>query len=391
MLTLFVIGIIVLVGPAYGERKSCEEKRYNVVCNLASWSVYREEEGAFNISYIIPSYCTHIVYTFAGLNLGGGIDSLDYYNDINAYKGYQKIVELKEENPCLKVLLAIGGWNEGSEKYSLMAEESETRVAFADSALRFLVHFGFDGLDVDWEYPTMRGGVPEDRTNFVLLLQALRDKFKRRNKILSIAISGSPSVIQAAYDMAPICEVCDFVSLMGYDYSVRDKTSVDGPLYSEPVMRSESIDGAISYIRKSGCPLEKINLGISTMAKTYTLKPGATASINTGIVVQGPGRAGPFTKYAGALGYNELCAMLTDSKGKTAFLRNVGVKVVVIGDQWITYDDRETVGIKTEYVKQKKLGGVMFWTIDTDDFIGDCFNQAYPMVLAANKVFGYVV
>lgn len=36
-----------------------------------------------------------------------------------------------------------------------MAEAEETREAFADSALRFLAHFGFDGLDVDWEYPTM--------------------------------------------------------------------------------------------------------------------------------------------------------------------------------------------------------------------------------------------
>ncbi|EAT34366.1 AAEL013385-PA [Aedes aegypti] len=391
MVLILTIGLFVLVSPAFGATKTCEEKHYNVICNLASWSVYREGEGAFNISYIIPSYCTHIVYTFAGLNLGGGIDSLDYHNDINVHKGYQRIIELKEENPCLKVLLAIGGWNEGSEKYSLMAEAEETREAFADSALRFLAHFGFDGLDVDWEYPTMRGGVPEDRENFVLLLKALREKFRHRNKILSTAISGSTSVIQAAYDMPAICEVVDFVSLMGYDYSVKDKTSVDGPLYSEPIMRSESIDGAISYIRKSGCPLAKINLGISTMAKTYTLKPGATASVNTGSAIQGPGRAGPFTKSVGVLGYNELCTMLADSKGKMAFLRNVGVKVTVQGDQWITYDDGDTVEIKATYVKQKGLGGVMFWTIDTDDFIGDCYNEAYPLLLAANKVFGYVV
>lgn len=239
--------------------------------------------------------------------------------------------------------------------------------------------------------PFQRGGIPEDRQNFVLLLQKLREKFRHRNKILSTAISGSPSAIQAAYDMPAICETVDFVSLMGYDYSVRDKTSVDGPLYSEPVMHSESIDGAISYIRKSGCPLDKINLGISTMAKTFTLKPGATASVNSGMVVQGPGRAGPFTKNVGVLGYNELCEMMKDGKWKMAFLRNVGVKVAVQGDQWVTYDDGETVAIKSKYVKEKGLGGVMFWTIDTDDFNGDCNNEAYPMVLAANKEFGYVV
>ncbi|XP_053687181.1 probable chitinase 2 [Sabethes cyaneus] len=365
-------------------------KPYNVVCYFASWSVYREGAGAFNISYIIPSYCTHLVYTFAGLNLAGGVDSLDYYNDINVNKGYAKIVELKEENPCLKVILAVGGWNEGSEKYSLMAESEETRNAFADHALRFLVHFGFDGLDLDWEYPTTRGGLPEDRENFVLLLETLRDKFQHRKKLLTIALSGSTSVIEQAYNIKALCEILDFINLMGYDYGLKTKTSVDAPLYPDQTTRSESIDGAISLIRKSGCPLTKINLGIPTVAKTYTLKPEAAGRATPGADVQGQGRAGPFTKNAGTLGFNELCAMMEESKWNIKPLRNVGVKIAVLKDQWVTYDDRETVAEKTQYAKDKGLGGVMFWTVDTDDFHGDCYNEAYPLLLAANKIFKYV-
>ena len=62
---------------------------------------------------------------------------------------------MKEHNPCLKVLIAIGGWNEGSEKYSLLAETEESRNEFAEQAMRFMVYYGFDGLDIDWEYPTL--------------------------------------------------------------------------------------------------------------------------------------------------------------------------------------------------------------------------------------------
>lgn len=52
--------------------------------------------------------------------------------------------------------LAIGGWNEGSANYSRMAADSERRKRFVKSALEFVLKYNFDGLDLDWEYPTQR-------------------------------------------------------------------------------------------------------------------------------------------------------------------------------------------------------------------------------------------
>ena len=69
--------------------------------------------------------------------------------------------------------LAIGGWNEGSEKYSEMAADPVSRRTFARSALSFIRRHKFDGLDLDWEYPGKRGGKPEDRENFILLIKDL--------------------------------------------------------------------------------------------------------------------------------------------------------------------------------------------------------------------------
>ncbi|XP_055604600.1 probable chitinase 2 [Uranotaenia lowii] len=379
----------ILILPYSVIAEICNKKSYNVVCYLASWSVYREGKGAFNVSYVVPDYCTHLVYTFAGLNLAGGIDSLDYYNDINVNKGYEKIVELKEDNPCLQIMLAVGGWNEGSEKYSLMAESEDTRKLFADQALKFLSHFGFDGLDLDWEYPTQRGGIPEDRENFVLLLEELKEKFQRRKKLLTVAIGGSTQLIQQAYNVSALCSFLDFVNLMGYDYKIKDKTSLDAPIYPEAGQRTESIDEAVAYLRKNGCPPSKIVLGITTMAKTYTLRPGNVATFNTGVTVQGPGKPGPFTKSAGSLGYNELCEQIITNKWSTKILPMAGVMVGYHGDQWATFEDAKTVGMKARYVRDKGLGGIMFWTVDTDDFHGDCNNEAYPLLLAANRVFGY--
>ncbi|XP_049296118.1 probable chitinase 2 [Anopheles funestus] len=393
-LQLLGIGAIVLwsCGALVYGATECPKKPYRVVCYLASWSNYREGSGSFNISYIVPDHCTHLVYTFAGLNIGGGIDSLDYYNDINVNKGYSKVVALKEENPCLKVLLAIGGWNEGSEKYSLMAERESTREAFADQTLRFLVHYGFDGLDIDWEYPTMRGGIPEDRENFILLVQALRSKFAPRKKLLTAAISASKEILQSGYDLPKLCQELDFINLMTYDYSSDVKAALDAPLYGDS-STGETIDTTITYVSKSGCPMVKFSLGITTHAKTYTVVPSRLMA--PGINAVGPGAPGRYTRSAGSLGYNEVCEMLKPNgtspiQWVIKSMAQNAVKYAYRDDQWLTFDGVETIGTKVKYAMDKKLGGIMFWTIDTDDFQGDCHNEAYPLLQTALRMLGYV-
>ena len=67
---------------------------------------------------IDPGMCTHLIYSFAGLdNQTLEIVSLDPGADIDE-GGYRNVIALKEKNPDLKVMLAVGGWVEGVEKYS---------------------------------------------------------------------------------------------------------------------------------------------------------------------------------------------------------------------------------------------------------------------------------
>ena len=102
--------------------------------------------------------CTHLIYSFAGLE-GNKIVSLDSELDIEQ-GGYKEALALKEQNPDLKVMIAIGGWNEGVKRYSKMASTKANRAEFVESVVEFIKEHGFDGLDVDWEYPgdTDRGG-----------------------------------------------------------------------------------------------------------------------------------------------------------------------------------------------------------------------------------------
>ena len=84
---------------------------------------------------------------------------------------YERFNALKKRNPNLKTLLAVGGWNMGSAPFTKMVATAESRQDFADHSLTFLKSRGFDGLDLDWEYPANRGSPPEDKKRLTLLVK----------------------------------------------------------------------------------------------------------------------------------------------------------------------------------------------------------------------------
>lgn len=69
---------------------------------------------------------------------------LEFYIQFNA---------LKERKPGLKTYLAVGGWAAGGQVFSNMARFPGTRKAFIESTLEVMDIYGFDGIDIDWEYP----------------------------------------------------------------------------------------------------------------------------------------------------------------------------------------------------------------------------------------------
>lgn len=102
-----------------------------MVCYYGSWAVYRPGDGKFPVEEIDPFLCTHLIYGFAGLGHDNRIRSLDSWNDLKDNYGKGAFLRfttgLKAKNPKLKTIIAIGGWNEGSMKYSAMAETASSR------------------------------------------------------------------------------------------------------------------------------------------------------------------------------------------------------------------------------------------------------------------------
>ncbi|PVD35636.1 hypothetical protein C0Q70_02599 [Pomacea canaliculata] len=144
--------------------------RYRRVCYYTNWSQYRKEEGKFLPANIDPFLCTHLVFAFAKVDNRWQLAPYEW-NDIQYPYLYRQFNDLKKKNPHLKTLLAVGGWTHGSGPFTQMVRDQSNRRIFLDHAVQYLRTHGFDGLDLDWEYPANRGSPPEDKDNFSYLIK----------------------------------------------------------------------------------------------------------------------------------------------------------------------------------------------------------------------------
>ena len=100
--------------------------------------------------------------------------------------------------------------------------------------------YNFDGLDLDWEYPTQRGGEPSDREAFVKLVQELRELFAPEGLMITAAVGAGPAVFHTAYNFPALAPNLDYFHVMTYDYhGIWDKkTGANSPLHGDVSMVS---------------------------------------------------------------------------------------------------------------------------------------------------------
>lgn len=372
----FILGLslVALIVPVVNAEK-------NLICYYGTWATYRNGLGRFAVEHIDPFLCTHLIYSFVGININGTIAVLDAWLDLEDNWGLgtmRKFNDLKKVNPKLRTLVAVGGWNEGSRKFSTVAQSALLRTRFARDAAQFCETHGFDGLDIDWEYPGQRDGDPTtDRENFVHLLAELKFEFSRRGLLLTAAVAAAESSASISYDIPRIEKYLDQINLMTYDLhgSWDPVTGHNAPLYPGPhdvtvLQQQLNLQSCIHYWLRQGVPSRKLNLGVPLYGRTFTLRSASENGI--GAPVSGPGRGGPYTYESGFLGYNEICEKLQFEKWNHCWDSNQQVPFAYSGNQWVGYDDPESVSLKSDFIKRYELAGGMVWSIETDDFHGKC-------------------
>lgn len=262
-----------------------------------------------DVEAIDPNLCTHVIYTFVGLTWEGQVNILDNENEI-VLKALERFAALRTKNPSLKVMVAMGGWNEGSTVYSHVASSSSLRTAMVNSVVAFLQKYNFDGFDLDWEYPGMRGGAATDKANFIELLKLFRQRFDQLGYILTAAVGASNDHINQAYDVKNMVKYLHHILLMTYDLrgTWDGVTGVNAPLYSSnlesAVFASLNVDAIVKSWMANGATAESLVLGIPLYGRSYTLSSATNNKL--GASTTGPGKPGKYTQEPGLLSYLEV-------------------------------------------------------------------------------------
>lgn len=294
--------------------------------------------------------------------------------------------------------MAIGGWNDSAgDKYARLVRNAQARDRFVRHAIDFIEKYGFDGLDLDWEYPVCwqvdcKKGTDDEKQGFTALVWELSHAFRPKGLLLSAAVSPNKKVIDAGYDVAELSKYLDWIAVMAYDYHGQwDKqTGHVAPMYKHPDgMDTFNANFSINYWIANGADRKKLVMGMPMYGQSFSLAQNTDYHLNA--PTYGGGQAGEATRARGFLAYYEICAyirqrgwnVVRDAKGRMgpfAYLR----------DQWVSFDDAPMIRHKSEYVKAMGLGGAMIWALDLDDFKNDCGCESYPLLKTINRVLrGY--
>lgn len=369
---------------------------YKVVCYFTNWAWYRQGGGKFLPEDIDDQLCSHIVYGFAVLNREKlTIQPHDSWADLDN-KFYERVVAFRKKG--VKVTVAIGGWNDSAgDKYARLVRSAAARERFIRHVMDFIEKYGFDGLDLDWEYPVCwqvdcKKGTPDEKQGFTDLVRELSKAFKPKGLLLSAAVSPNKKVIDAGYDVPELSRYFDWIAVMAYDYHGQwDKhTGHVAPMYDHPEGTATfNSNFSINYWLESGADRKKIIMGMPMYGQSFSLAQTNDNQLNA--PTYGGGEAGEATRARGFLAYYEICSyiqrrgwnVVRDARGRMgpyAFSR----------DQWVSFDDAPMIRHKSEYVRAMGLGGAMIWALDLDDFKNDCGCESYPLLKTINRVLrGY--
>ncbi|KAK2591706.1 hypothetical protein QQS21_010591 [Conoideocrella luteorostrata] len=142
--------------------------------------------------------------------------------DSNTASLYSRFTALKEVKPGMQTFISVGGWSftdpsSTQKAFSTMVSSAANRAKFINGLVHFMDNYGFDGVDLDWEYPGAddHGGVAADTANYVALTKEMRAAFGSRYS-LTVTIPTSYYYLQH-FDLAGIQASIDWFNIMGYD------------------------------------------------------------------------------------------------------------------------------------------------------------------------------
>ena len=339
------------------------------------WQRFPELLNPQNIPY---DKLTVINYSFFYPLESGEIVGMDPAADLYLLKGEtdllstniapgESIIGLAKRHGT-KVVLSIGGW-ETSNNFPQVSADPTKRTNFAHWCIKHIEHYGFDGVDIDWEFPGYKkhNGTDQDRENFTIILQTIRDSLqtfeKKSGKSLLLTVSLPAAAVHLLdIEVEKITSLVDYMNIMTYDLhgSWGKISNHNSALYSPAEGDSaRCLDGAFKlYHETHNVPAEKITLCAAFFGYSYTNcseiygeHQGAdTILFKTGediLYSQIAEKIGLFNRY-------------WDAEAQAPYLISKSNSTL------ISFDDEESVALKSDYVIENNAGGLTIWPLMGD-------------------------
>ena len=288
--------------------------------------------------------------------------------------------QLKQLHPNLKVLISLAG----APGFSAAAATDAGRQAFVASCIDLFVNGNvasglsaagvFDGIDVDWEFPSAA-----DTANVTLLMREFRKQLNalgRANDHHYLLTMFGPAGQQnfSNIELAQVGRTLDFYNVQGYDFHGTWETSTnhDAPLYDSPqdpvALENFNIDYTINAYLQAGVPARKLVMGIPLYGRGWTGVPNIHHGLYQTSTGPAPFAPADFLLTPGVETYLTLSTATSqgyrryfDQRRIAAWLYNPATQTF-----W-TYDDPLTVRLKTIYIHRGGLGGAFVWAVKDDD------------------------
>ena len=301
---------------------------------------------------------THVNYAFVVPD-GQGLCVPD--NALTADDNIAGLQALKKVRPKLQLLISIGGANlDAAFQHVVQTPENITR--FATSCLDLMKSWGFDGLDIDWEFTQ-----DEFKEPFTALMTEMRRQVDAlgqadgRTYLLTMAAPAGPWGM-ARLELDKIAPLVDWINLMTYDYygSWSAVTGFNAPLYVSPAdPQGLSVDKTVHAYLDAGVPANKLVLGVPFYGAAWQ----GVGDADNGLFQP---NGGVFNQ--GTLDYREIAANYLGSF--TLYREPTSLAPWLYDSQqgvMITFDDPQSLKEKAAYARKLGLGGMMIWQLAGDD------------------------
>ena len=356
------------------QQKAQVAEQRKVIGYFPEWGVY-DAHNNFTPEKIDFSQITHLNYGFAVVKNGEvGIH--------DTYKGPELLRQLDKmtEDAGVTNMISVGGWNNSFEGVFEAATATDEGVdKLANSMVAFMLEWGFDGVDVDWEYPDTAA----EKAQFTKLMQSLRSKLDAQGKKddkyyqLSAAVTTNHNNIEFI-NPAVTTPLMDSVNVMAYDFhgAFDPITGHNAPLYANSQDADQKFNSSAAmkeYADTYKVPKNKLLMGIPFYGRGWgdvepteivqglpgLFAPG-TATIhgawdddgqftgtNPWYLLKQKAASGDYTRY-------------WDRESRVPYLYNAATK------EFLTYDDPQSVREKVDFINNENYGGAIIWDLSGD-------------------------